>query len=836
MPAAPSTACYETASFDALNCEWNVTGSMPAAPSVACYETASFDALNCEWNVTGSMPAAPSTACYETASFDALNCEWNVTGSMPAAPSTACYETASFDALNCEWNVTGSMPAAPSTACYETASFDALNCEWNVTGSMPAAPSTACYETASFDALNCEWNVTGEPNPTIVTNASTCSTYVWSVNGETYASSGTFNFAADCQDYVLNLTVNVASTNSFAVSINRGDVYNFNGQTISEAGVYSSTLTNAAGCDSLVTVEVIVNEIVNGCFAVEVYNFTQGLTKLGTEVSPERSIPNNALGAPNGQTPTAIAPVQNFFSLGFGGSVELRFADPIANGPGMDLKIWESSASPNAEKAQILVSQDGLGYVPVGTIDMGGEVDFGAAFGDYIQFVKIVDISNPAQFSNVQVSDGYDIDAIECIHGRYTAPNCNANVVVNYNQGKRADGSDVIAIRSNPENALGAPGVSTVGVVDFFALGFGGQITVDFGSPIANGAGDDIRVSETTWNFTCENYPETADVFASQDGLNFVFLGRTCLSNTFDLGGLAWAQYIKVVDASDASLFPMDADGYDVNAIECLHPGVEFLPIPEDFTPCSATEVITYNPGKCKNGNNVPVIRSNANNALGTPQSNDTHNFVSLGFGGSLTLKYDFVIFNLSGDDIRVIETSFGNPACQNYPEHATISVSMDGVNFTDLGALCLDGTIDLGSVPYAQYIKITDISNTANFGGSADGYDVDAVVVMNGPCGVSGARMASFDNTTIADETIEMNMYPNPATDFTVISLDGSRNGETFKVELFDGAGRLVIADSFSSNGVNAQYFLSVNALEGGVYTVRVSNANEQFVQRLVK
>jgi hypothetical protein len=54
--------------------------------------------------------------------------------------------------------------------------------------------------------------------------------------------------------------------------------------------------------------------------------------------------------------------------------------------------------------------------------------------------------------------------------------------------------------------------------------------------------------------------------------------------------------------------------------------------------------------------------------------------------------------------------------------------------------------------------------------------------------------------------------------------------------VELFDGAGRLISADSFSANGVNAQYFLQVNALESGVYTVRVSNANEQFVQRLVK
>jgi hypothetical protein len=701
---------------------------------------------------------------------------------------------------------------------------------------MPAQPSIACYESASFNGQTCSWDVTGTPNEVIVTTASTCSDYVWSVNGETYTATGTYTYNTNCQDYELRLTVNTSSTYSYSVTINQGDVYSFNGQSITTGGTYSSTLLYAAGCDSVVTVNVTVNVIENGCYGVEVYNYSQGLTKLGTPVNAERSIPTNVLGAPNGQTPVVNAPVQNFFSLGFGGSVEIRFGEPIANGAGADLKIWESSASPNAEKAQIFVSQDGLGYVPVGTVDMGGEIDFGVAYSDYIQFVKIVDISNPAQFANVQVSDGYDVDAIECIHGRYFAPNCSAATVASFSQGKRADGSDVLVERSNPEKALGTPEATVVGVVDFYALGFGGEIVLNFGSPIANGDGDDIRVTETTWGYTCANYPETADVFASQDGMNFVFLGRTCMTNTFELGDLNWAQYIKIVDASDASLFPLDADGYDVNGVECLHPGVEFLPTPDDLTPCSATSVVTYNPGKCKNGNNVPVIRSNADNALGAPQSNDTYNFVSLGFGGSLIIKYDFVIFNLGGDDIRVIETSFGNPTCPNYPEHATISVSMDGVNFTDLGELCLDGTIDLGSVPYAQYIKITDISNPAHFGGSADGYDVDAVVVLNGPCSTVGSRISAYDNTTTADESLAMSMYPNPATEFTVISVEGSRNAETFVVELFDGAGRLVNRESFTANGANAQHFLKLNNLESGVYTVRVSNATEQFVQRLVK
>jgi hypothetical protein len=686
------------------------------------------------------------------------------------------------------------MPAQPATACYESASFNTTTCAWDVTGEMPAQPATACYESASFNTNTCSWDVTGEMPAQPATacyesasfNTTTCS---WDVTGEMPAMP-TLEY-------------------------------------------YQSASFDAASCSWIVS-----GDVPTGCNAVEVYAFNQGLTKLGTPVNSERSIAINALGAPNGQNPAIYAPVQNFVSLGFGGSIELDFGYGIANGPGADIKIWESSASPNAEKAQILVSQDGLGYQVVGMVSQTGEVDFGGVFADYIRFVKIVDMSNPAQFSNNQISDGYDVDAVECLHGRYEQQPalCNAMTVVSSNQGKRADGTDVLAIRSNTEKALGAPVAAPVGTVDFYALGFGGDITLNFGSPVPNGVGDDIRVVETTWGYTCANYPETADVFASQDGLNFVFLGRTCMTNTFDLGSLSWAQYIKIVDVSNPALFPVDADGYDVNGIECLHPGEQFIPGVDPLTPCSAAQLVSYSPGTCKNGSAVPAIRSNANNALGAPQSNDTYNFVSLGFGGNLVLKYDFVIFNLPGNDIKVIETTFGSPACQNYPETARISVSMDGVLFTDLGELCQDGMVDLGSVPYAQYVKITDITNPSSFVGSADGYDVDAVVVLNGPCAVSGARMANEDINNAPDEALSMSMMPNPAADFTVINLDGTLSNQAWVVEVMDAAGRLVSREQFTASGTHAQHFLNVQSYESGVYMVRVSNGTEQFVQRLVK
>ncbi|SEA35489.1 hypothetical protein SAMN04487990_1111, partial [Bizionia paragorgiae] len=144
----PTTACYETATFDDASCSWVVTGDQPDEPTTACYETATFDDASCSWVVTGTQPTCPATACYETATFDDATCSWIITGTQPDEPTTACYETATFDDASCSWVVTGTQPDEPTTACYETATFDDASCSWVVTGTQPDEPTTACYETA----------------------------------------------------------------------------------------------------------------------------------------------------------------------------------------------------------------------------------------------------------------------------------------------------------------------------------------------------------------------------------------------------------------------------------------------------------------------------------------------------------------------------------------------------------------------------------------------------------------------------------------------------------------------------------------------------------------
>lgn len=154
-----------------------------------------------------------------------------------------------------------------------------------------------------------------------------------------------------------------------------------------------------------------------------------------------------------------------------------------------------------------------------------------------------------------------------------------ASSVDSYNQGLKKDNiTPVDAIRSVPEQGLVFE--TDPYPYNFFSLGFGGWIIVKFDCPVQNGEGDDIRIIEDTWS----TYPlEKADVWASQDGTTWTYLGEADNTNDvgihtiseFDLGILNWAKYIKIEDTCDPTLHTNAADGYDLNAVESLQDCVE---------------------------------------------------------------------------------------------------------------------------------------------------------------------------------------------------------------------------------------------------------------------
>src|SRR3989338_1111313 len=101
--------------------------------------------------------------------------------------------------------------------------------------------------------------------PTVSSFSATgCSSYVWAENGETYTTSGSYNDTltnvSGCDSIItLNLTINVPTTSGLSASACETYTWSENNMTYTTSGSYNDTLTNVSGCDSIITLNLTIN-------------------------------------------------------------------------------------------------------------------------------------------------------------------------------------------------------------------------------------------------------------------------------------------------------------------------------------------------------------------------------------------------------------------------------------------------------------------------------------------------------------------------------------------------------------------------------------------------
>ena len=166
------------------------------------------------WLGVTAGTANNSKVCLSGTTVPAIGTTITWTASSGPAPQTECYETATFNSTTCVWDVSGTQPIQPTLACYETAVFNTTSCAWVVSGTQAPEPTNlSCWQTAVFNTTSCSWVVSGELQENIV-NIDTLVSYTWIVNGQTYTSSGTYQFL-DTINCVLEI-LNLALTNSIS--------------------------------------------------------------------------------------------------------------------------------------------------------------------------------------------------------------------------------------------------------------------------------------------------------------------------------------------------------------------------------------------------------------------------------------------------------------------------------------------------------------------------------------------------------------------------------------------------------------------------------------------
>lgn len=129
-----------------------------------------------------------------------------------------------------------------------------------------------------------------------------CSSYFWEQTGEIYTTSGIYSdtlaSSYGCDSILtLELTINQHTASSFQIDTCGSYFWTQTGETYTVGGMYMDTIPNAAGCDSLITLQLIIRQPSASTWPVEACGYYQwGQTGETYTISGlyRDTIPNNA--------------------------------------------------------------------------------------------------------------------------------------------------------------------------------------------------------------------------------------------------------------------------------------------------------------------------------------------------------------------------------------------------------------------------------------------------------------------------------------------------------------------------------------------------------------
>ena len=261
----------------------------------------------------------------------------------------------------------------------------------------------------------------------------------------------------------------------------------------------------------------------------------------------------------------------------------------------------------------------------------------------------------------------------------------------------------------------------------------------------------------------------------------------------------------------------------------------------------------------------APVVTyGTADEAVGAA-STSTMDVVSLGDGGSATLTFEKPIANGDGYDFAVFENSFND----YFLELAFVEVSSDGERFVRFPATSLTQTarqitssvdptyinnlagkyrvgygtpfdlnelrdsagLDINNITHVRVIDVVgsidpELGTYDAFGHIINdpfptitysaGFDLDGIAVLN----------QKTERIELAENGVQMSVYPNPATDRICVTLE---NLENIDATLFDMSGRAV-KTLMLRNGDNT---IDISTLQNGIYLIRVAGSVTKIVKK---
>lgn len=221
----------------------------------------------------------------------------NPTNVAPTVNTT--YTVTATNSLGCSNSASVSVVVnQPSTSTATVTECDSYL--WNGT----TYTTSGVYTHTSTNSVGCDsvatLNLTIKNSTTSTIPVTACSSYTWAQTGLVYNASGlyrdTIANAAGCDSVItLNLTINMPSSATVTATGCGSYVWALNGQTYTTSGSYTHTIPNSVNCDSVVTLNLTMGQANTGIdtqVACETFTWIDGVVYTASTNTPTFTLTN----------------------------------------------------------------------------------------------------------------------------------------------------------------------------------------------------------------------------------------------------------------------------------------------------------------------------------------------------------------------------------------------------------------------------------------------------------------------------------------------------------------------------------------------------------------
>ncbi len=575
---------------------------------------------------------------------------------------------------------------------------------------------------------------------------------------------------------VLDLTVSAVDRDSITDTICMGATINFGTQTLTMSGNYSDTVQNTAGCDSIVVLELFVTDILRDtitdtiCMGASLTFGSQSLTMAGIYSDTVQnsagcdSITVIELSVNLFATATITDTICSGATMTFGSqvlSISGTYTDTVQNASGCD----------SITSLELFVNPAIVGSIMTDTICENGSISFNGA---------------------IITSAGIYYDTLQTIGG------CDSilTLTVFVNQIKRDTISDTIC--SGASSILGTIGYTTTGVYADTTVSISGCDSITI-----------LDLYVITYNNptvhvqSCDSFllPTKGYVYTSGVYRDTVQASTGC-DSTLQF-------FVTIGYQNDTSFLVTSCNSFT-------------SPSGKIWNLSGVYRDTIMNASGCDSILNITLIIHNSTSIRRTVSSCDSYTVPETGSKYFVSAIYKDTTTNAFGCQLVITTDLTINTVTAG-------SVSVNGITLTANATGVSYKWLDCDN----NYSFI--IGNTSqNFTPVRNGSYACKITSTDGCVDTTSCTdINSVDLTEYVVNETEVSVYPNPASSLVNVEILSQNENEVVTIALYDAIGKAIYTQTVNSENNRVQF--DVNELESGIYSVSVSNEFFKTTRRLV-